>query len=144
MNSEELKVFLSSIRETDIEELRFEAGSSTVFFRKSETPHIAPVPSKAAAKPAETDRFVPFKSPMVGTFYHSESSDHPPFVIEGNHIVPGQKIGIIEAMKIIKDVSSNVKGRIARVSVKNGQSVEYGQELFLVDPEDSKETQESK
>jgi acetyl-CoA carboxylase biotin carboxyl carrier protein len=49
--------------------------------------------------------------------------------------VPGQKIGVIEAMKIIKDVTSNVQGKIVKVCVKNGQSVEYGQELFVIDPE---------
>lgn len=141
MNSDELKTFLTSLRDTDIEEMRFEAGKNTIFFRKSETPHVVTRPA-ALEEPADSDKgYVQFKSPMVGTFYHSESSDHPPFVIEGNHIVPGQKIGIIEAMKIIKDVSSDVKGRIVKVSVKNGQSVEYGQELFLVDPSDVKETE---
>jgi biotin carboxyl carrier protein len=72
---------------------------------------------------------------MVGTFFNSQSADHPPFVVEGSHVVPGQKIGIIEAMKIIKDVSSDLKGRIVKVAVKNGQPVEYGQELFQVDTE---------
>jgi acetyl-CoA carboxylase biotin carboxyl carrier protein len=145
MKPEELKQFLASLKDTDIEELRFESGPSTIYFRKGEVASVAvPVtvtaPSKAdkSAKKAEENRHIPFKSPMVGTFYHSESTDHPPFVIEGNHIVPGQKIGIIVAMKIIKDVTSNVKGKIVKVSVKNGQSVEYGQELFLIDPEADK------
>ena len=139
MNPEELKNFLSSLKGTDIEELRLETGDTKIFFKRSDLP--APV---ATAVKAEQEvqtlvepekKLVPIRSPMVGTFYHAQSPDHPPFVIEGNHIVPGQKIGIIEAMKIIKDVSSNIKGRIVKVSVKDGQSVEYGQELFLVDTE---------
>lgn len=141
MNPEELKAFLTSLRETDIEELLLESGSAKLFFRKSETADVTPPPAPAPkAKKKELSpeqKLVPVKSPMVGTFSHSESSDHPPFVMEGNHVTPGQKVGIIEAMKIIKDVTSNVKGKIVKVSVKNGQPVEYGQELFLVDPSDT-------
>jgi biotin carboxyl carrier protein len=136
MNPEELKNFLGALKNTDIEELRLQAGDTKIFFRKSEVTPVV-VPSAAAVrKPAVEERkLVPIRSPMVGTFYHSESSDHPPFIIEGSHVVPGQKVGIIEAMKIIKDVISNVEGKIVKVSVKNGQSVEYGQELFVIDTE---------
>lgn len=140
MNPEELKSFLSAIKDTDIEELRMESESGKLFFRKSDVAPLIMAKPEAKAAPVEKG-YVPFKSPMVGTFYHSESTDHPPFVIEGNHIVPGQKIGIIEAMKIIKDVTSNINGRIVKVCVKNGQSVEYGQELFLIDPETEKEAE---
>ncbi len=136
MNPEELKEFLKALHDTDIEELRVESGAARIFLRKSEvvaaSVPVAAAPKKAAA---EEKKVVPIKSPMVGTFYHSESSDHPPFVIEGNHIVPGQKIGIIETMKLNKDVGSSVSGKIVKVLVKNGQSVEYGQELFMVDTE---------
>ena len=140
MTSEELKDFLSSLKNTDIEELRIQSPDLIVSLKKGEVEYI-PEPVKPA-KPGgpavvAVNTLVPFKSPMVGTFYHSESADHPPFVIEGNHIVPGQKIGIIETMKIIKDVTSNVKGKIVKIFVKNGQSVEYGQELFQVDTADT-------
>lgn len=141
MNVEELKSFLTSIRNTDIEELNLEVGDAKIFLRKNES-GIASV-SAPAVKPVkkvipEEKKLIPIKSPMVGTFYHSESNSHPPFVIEGNHIIPGQKIGIIEAMKIIKDVTSNIKGKIVKVLVKNAQSVEYGQELFIIDTEENK------
>lgn len=139
MNPEELKVFLTSLKNTDIEELRLESPDLKVSLKKGEVEHI-PEPKRAAPaaeEEAPENVLVPFKSPMVGTFYHSESGDHPPFVIEGNHIAPGQKIGIIETMKIIKDVTSNIKGRIVKISVKNGQSVEYGQELFKIDTQDT-------
>lgn len=136
MNPEALKQLLESLRGTDIEELNLEAGETTLYFKRSDIPAPAPVAVAAAAPAKVEEKVVPVKSPMVGTFYHSDSADHPPFVIEGNHVSPGQKIGIIEAMKIIKNVNSNVKGRIVKVSVKDGQSVEYGQELFLVDTSD--------
>ena len=136
MNPEELKEFLNALHETDIEELRIESGATRIFLRKSEVTAVSIPPALAAQKAAQEEmKVVPIKSPMVGTFYHSESSDHPPFVIEGNHIVPGQKIGIIETMKLNKDVVSSATGKIVKVLVKNGQSVEYGQELFLVDTE---------
>jgi len=136
MNAQELKEFLANLKNTDIEELRLQSGDKKIFFKRSEVLSTE-VPSPAAAQnkktvPEET-KVKPIKAPMVGTFYHSPSQDHPPFVVDGENIVPGQKVGIIETMKIIKDVTSNLKGKIVKVSVKNGQSVEYGQELFLVD-----------
>ena len=138
MTSEELKDFLSSLKNTDIEELRFESTDLKVSLKKGEVESLPePVKPKPSAHAVVVNTVVPYKSPMVGTFFHSQSADHPPFVIEGNHIVPGQKIGIIETMKIIKDVISNVKGKIVKILVKNGQSVEYGQELFQVDTADT-------
>ncbi|MBN1823090.1 MAG: hypothetical protein JW803_02090 [Endomicrobiales bacterium] len=139
MKPDDLKDFLGTIRETDIEELVLESGDTKISFKKSEVPHVVVKEAdNGQASAGAGKKFKPFKSPMVGTFYHSESPDHPPFVIEGNHIVPGQKLGIIEAMKIIKDVNSDIKGKIAKVLVKNAQSVEYGQELFLIDTEHEK------
>jgi acetyl-CoA carboxylase biotin carboxyl carrier protein len=145
MNAEELKNFLNSLKGTDIEELRLETGDTKIFFKRNELQAQTVTATKteqAVDTLAEPEKkLMPIRSPMVGTFYHSGSPDHPPFVIEGNHIVPGQKIGIIEAMKIIKDVTSNIQGRIVKVSVKDGQSVEYGQELFLVDTENGSSEQ---
>ncbi|MCX5782453.1 MAG: hypothetical protein NT145_07100 [Elusimicrobia bacterium] len=135
MNAQELKEFLENLKNTDIEELRLESGEKKIFFKKSDVAVTETPQSSAPAKknvPEET-KLKAIKAPMVGTFFHSPSQDHPPFVVDGENIVPGQKIGIIETMKIIKDVTSNLKGKIVKVSVKNGQSVEYGQELFLVD-----------
>jgi len=145
MNTEELKVFLASLKNTDIEELRYETDTEKVLVKKGDVAHIPEPQEKTGGNKAEAvkeNTVVSFKSPMVGTFYHSESADHPPFVIEGNHVVPGQKIGIIETMKIIKDVASNVKGKIVKIAVKNGQSVEYGQELFLIDTQVDEEEKE--
>ena len=137
MKTKELKEFITSLKSTDIEELKVESGGSEIYFKK---PDVISVPRPEQANSAQKQklqekekRTVPVKSPMVGTFYHSESKDRPPYVMAGNHVVPGQKIGLIEAMKIIKDVNSNVKGRIIKSLVKNGHPVEYGQELFLVE-----------
>jgi acetyl-CoA carboxylase biotin carboxyl carrier protein len=141
MDQNELKQFLTSFKETDIEELRLESDELKIYFKKSEvfTPEV-PVVLETAKKEeiVEEKKLTAVKSPMVGTFFCAESSDHPPFVIEGNHIKPGQKVGIIEAMKIMKDVNSNIGGKIVKVLIKDAHPVEYGQELFLVDTEDVK------
>ncbi|MEE2876191.1 MAG: acetyl-CoA carboxylase biotin carboxyl carrier protein [Candidatus Neomarinimicrobiota bacterium] len=74
-------------------------------------------------------------SPMVGTFYCSSSPESPPFVNEGDHVTTGQTLCIIEAMKIMNEIESEVTGRITRVFGENGQAVEYGQTLFVVEPD---------
>ncbi len=134
MNSAEIKKFLESIRETDIEEMEFEAGDTSVYLKKSEVMK-KPVP-EAPKKAAEKSPIVPIKSTMVGTFHSSPAHDRPPFVVEGNHVEVGQKIGTIVAMRINKDILATTKGKVVEVKVKDGQSVEYGQELFLVDTSD--------
>ncbi len=133
MNPNEIKKFLESIRETDIEEVEFDSGETSVYFKKSEITQKNSAPKKAAVIKSPV---VPVKSTMVGTFYNSPANDRPPFIVEGNHIQIGQKIASIEAMKIIKDVIATTEGKVVKVCVQNGQSVEYGQELFLVDTSD--------
>lgn len=140
MNPQEIKDFLKSIHDTDIEELQYENGEDSLYLRKNQVEAIAPVvktktkeaPAKEkAAAPKST--MVAIKSTMVGTFASAPNNDKPPFVMEGDNVKPGQKVGQIEAMKIIKDVHSNVGGKIVKISVSNGESVEYGQDLFLID-----------
>jgi acetyl-CoA carboxylase biotin carboxyl carrier protein len=146
MDPKELKEFLESLKETDIEELNLESNDTQLSFKRDNVPSVPLNPGSVAGNGRDKDNpgaekkkeFVPIKSPMVGTFYYSDSSDRPPFIIEGNHVTPGQKVGIIEAMKIMKEVNTNVKGKIVKVLVENGQAVEYGQPLFLADPEDIK------
>ncbi|MDD2524012.1 MAG: biotin/lipoyl-containing protein [Endomicrobiia bacterium] len=133
MNPIEIKKFLESIRETDIEEMKFDAGETSLYFKKSEITQKVVEPKKVVI---EKSPIVPIKSTMVGTFYNSPANDRPPFIVEGNHIDIGQKIASIEAMKIIKDVIATTKGKVVKICVQNGQSVEYGQELFLVDTSD--------
>jgi acetyl-CoA carboxylase biotin carboxyl carrier protein len=76
----------------------------------------------------------PVTSPMVGTFYYAASPKDPPYVQEGDTIQPGDRVGIVEAMKMMNEIESEVAGRIARILVKNGQPVEYGQALMIVEP----------
>lgn len=77
---------------------------------------------------------VEITSPMVGTFYRSPSPDAPPFVQIGDHVAVGQTVCIIEAMKLMNDMPAEVSGKVVKLLVDNGTTVEYGQPLFLVDP----------
>jgi len=74
------------------------------------------------------------KSPIVGTFYKAPAPDAAPFVDVGATIQPGTVLCIVEAMKLMNEIESDVAGRISKVMVENGQAVEYGQPLFLVEP----------
>ena len=81
-----------------------------------------------------TAHLVTVEAPMVGTFYRAPKPDAPPFVAEGDVVKEGQVVCIVEAMKLMNEIESKVAGRIAKVVVENGQPVEFGQPLFLVDP----------
>jgi acetyl-CoA carboxylase biotin carboxyl carrier protein len=74
------------------------------------------------------------KSPMVGTFFASPSPDAPPFVGVGDRVSLGQVLCIVEAMKLMNEIESEVAGEIVRIHVENGQPVEYGQPLFTIKP----------
>ncbi|MBU4376437.1 MAG: acetyl-CoA carboxylase biotin carboxyl carrier protein [Candidatus Omnitrophica bacterium] len=74
------------------------------------------------------------KSPMVGTFYASPSPDAPPFVKVGDNVALGQVVCIIEAMKLMNEIKSEIKGKVAAVLVENADPVEFSQTLFLVEP----------
>lgn len=78
--------------------------------------------------------FVEITSPMVGTFYRASSPEAPPFVDVGDHVKEGETVCIIEAMKLMNDMPSEVSGKIVKIIAENGSTVEYGQALFLVDP----------
>ena len=73
------------------------------------------------------------KSPLVGTFYRSPAPGAPPFVEEGDLVSPGQVLCIIEALKVMNEIESDVRGRVEKILVENGETVEYGQPLFLID-----------
>ncbi|TMQ55873.1 MAG: acetyl-CoA carboxylase biotin carboxyl carrier protein [Candidatus Eisenbacteria bacterium] len=86
---------------------------------------------EAEAKPPKN--LVPIKSPMVGTFYRAPAPDADNYVEENSTVTVGQTVCIVEAMKLMNEIESEVEGRIARILVENAQPVEYGQTLFLVE-----------
>lgn len=91
-------------------------------------PEATPAPAEAAAASGHV-----VKSPMVGTFYTSSSPEAKPFVQVGSVVKEGETICIIEAMKILNEIEADKSGTVTRVMVDNGQAVEYGQPLFMIE-----------
>lgn len=104
------------------------AEATPVVVRAGETaPQPTPEPQKAQVP---QDNLHVITSPIVGTFYRSSSPTTEPFVKEGDIITPGKTLCIIEAMKLMNEIQSEVSGTVVRVHAENGQPVEYGQPLF--------------
>jgi acetyl-CoA carboxylase biotin carboxyl carrier protein len=162
MNEKYIKKLIRLVEESDIESLEVSSwgrkvritqrlspssnGSSDsaaivqpiVTAKKIETPNPAPSaapPVPTEAPPAEdTERLVAIKSPMVGTFYAAPSPEADPYVSPNEKITVGQVVCIVEAMKLMNEIESELSGRVAQILVENAQPVEFGQELFLIDP----------
>jgi acetyl-CoA carboxylase biotin carboxyl carrier protein len=110
----------------------------------SKTPHIVTIPhfnmsqetipQAPAKKEEQAKNLVEVKSPMIGTFYRSPAPEAQPFVEVGQNIEPGQVVCIIEAMKLMNEIKSEIKGKIVEVLAENGHPVEFGQPLFLIEP----------
>lgn len=92
---------------------------------------MAELPAPVAAVPAQTGHVV--KSPMVGTFYRASSPGAKSFVEVGSVVKEGETICIIEAMKILNEIEADKSGTVARILGENGQAVEYGQPLFVIE-----------
>ncbi|MBX5482721.1 MAG: acetyl-CoA carboxylase biotin carboxyl carrier protein [Myxococcaceae bacterium] len=91
-------------------------------------PAVEAAPAAAAQKPGHL-----VTSPFVGTFYRAPAPDQPPFVEVGSLVKKGQPLCIIEAMKLMNEIESEVEGRVAEILVENGQPVEFGQALFRIE-----------
>lgn len=96
-------------------------------------PAEAPQPEAAQAKDGCAG-CVEIRAPIVGTFYRSPAPDAPPYAEEGDRVEKGQVLCIIEAMKLMNEIESEVTGIVKKILVKNGEPVEYGQPLFLIQP----------
>jgi acetyl-CoA carboxylase biotin carboxyl carrier protein len=91
----------------------------------------APAPAAASGPPVGT---IEIKSPMVGTFYRSSNPESPSYVEEGDQVTAETAVCIVEAMKVFNEIKAEVEGTIVSILVENGQTVEYGQPMFLVKP----------
>lgn len=140
MEIDDLKGLIELLKDTDITELQIEKDGNKVKIRREKRlssielsrPVVA---EKLAAEPIEdTQRLVTVTSPIVGTFYRSSSPETEPFVQTGARIKKGQVLCVIEAMKLMNEIESEVEGVIVRILVENGHSVEYGEPLFLIEP----------
>jgi acetyl-CoA carboxylase biotin carboxyl carrier protein len=99
-----------------------------------EVPLEPPTASGAPSETEGTDKLIEVTSPMVGTFYRAPAPDAPPYVEVGARVGQGTVLCIIEAMKLMNEMESEVEGTIAKILAENAQPVEYGQVLFVIDP----------
>jgi acetyl-CoA carboxylase biotin carboxyl carrier protein len=101
-------------------------------------PAAAPAPAAAAAAPVPAapvaSNLIEIKSPMIGTFYRSSAPDKPAFIEVGSEIKVGDKVCIVEAMKLFNEIESEVSGRIVKILVNDMSPIEFDQPLFLVEP----------
>ncbi len=143
MEFEELKELMHLLKDTDITEVQIERDGVKVkikrdkFFGHLEVqPHVLPE-RKEIKKEAEEEpegRLLTVTSPIVGTFYRSPSPDASSFVEIGTRVKKGQVLCIIEAMKLMNEIESEIDGVVVRILVENGHPVEYGEPLFMIDP----------
>jgi acetyl-CoA carboxylase biotin carboxyl carrier protein len=98
------------------------------------TPPITTAPTHTVAPEIAFPKGHIITSPMVGTYYNSPSPKDPPFAQLEDEIEPGDTVGIIEAMKIMNEIESEIAGKVIHIFVKNGQSVEYGQPIMVLEP----------
>jgi acetyl-CoA carboxylase biotin carboxyl carrier protein len=108
------------------------AAPPTVAALPAAPPPVVERPVVVDAAPATS---VSIEAPMVGTFYRASSPTAEPYVREGDLVKEGQILCIIEAMKLMNEIESKAAGRVAKILVENGQPVEYGQPLFLLEPQ---------
>lgn len=151
---EDLKALIGLVAKEAIQEFEFESGSVRFRIRKdAPAPASAPAPQPAAPAPAPSVQpagptqavVVPatpapeaepglhyITSPIVGTFYRAPNPNAPLYVQAGDRIRPGQTLCIVEAMKLMNEIESDVAGEVVKILVENGQPVEYGERLFAV------------
>ncbi|MCK4633011.1 MAG: acetyl-CoA carboxylase biotin carboxyl carrier protein [candidate division Zixibacteria bacterium] len=111
------------------------APQATISPQAARSPEIAPAPAPSETTTGETSRYVEVTSPMVGTFYSAPSPEASPYVSPNEKVVTGQVLCIVEAMKLMNEIESDASGRVVEIRGENGKPVEYGQVLFVIDPE---------
>ena len=154
MNIKEIKEMLALMNENSLVELEIEKDGMRIRLKKggagqaeggvpyiiqqeslvtaSSRPQTAAPVAEAPAKPAV--KTLEIKAPMVGTFYRAPSPEAPPYVEVGQVVEPGQVVCIIEAMKLMNEIKSEIRGKDAEITVDNAEPVEFGQSMFIIEP----------
>jgi len=149
MKAKDIKKLLDLIVQSGLEEVSVETEHIKLATKRiapglspmaALPPYPTPMPPLPSAPHASADaeaahsNHVAIKAPMVGTFYQSNSPEAPPFVQVGDPVQQGQKLCIIEAMKLFNEIESEVSGTVVQVLVEDASPVEYDQPLFLIAP----------
>ncbi len=151
MNVKEIKEMLNLMNENGLTELEIEKDGMRIRLKKTQGPqdqayssapviiereNVSPAAQResAAAQQKPAGNTVEIKAPMVGTFYRAPSPEAPPYAEVGQTVEAGQVICIIEAMKLMNEIKSEVKGKILEILAENTEPVEFGQPMFLIEP----------
>lgn len=145
MELNEIKQIMELLKESDITELVIEREGAKLKIKRERfmpsfeiTPAIkqptAAVTKEEAEEAEDTQRLVTITSPIVGIFHRSPAPEASPFVEVGSTVKKGQVLCIIEAMKLMNEIESDTDGVITKILIENGQPVEYGEPLFLIEP----------
>lgn len=146
MEVKEMKELIAAVSSANVDEFQYEDDDFSIKIAKKKA-KIATVDATVAGVPVQTSAIMPetdtdaaeevisgdeIKAPLVGTFYVAPSEGAEPFVSVGDKVKKGQVIGIVEAMKLMNEVESEYDGTVAAVLVENGEMVEYGQPLMII------------
>jgi oxaloacetate decarboxylase alpha subunit len=149
MNIKEIKEMINLMNENGLVELEIEKDGMRIRLKKTGSgmegvsgPIVIERETAPSAKatftsePAKevSSKNVEIKAPMVGTFYRAPAPEAPPYIEIGQVIEAGQVLCIIEAMKLMNEIKSEIKGRIVEILVENAEPVEFGQSMFIVEP----------
>jgi acetyl-CoA carboxylase biotin carboxyl carrier protein len=143
MNRERLEELIRIAEEYDLEEIEVTEGDSAIRIRRrcavqpavdEAIPPERPATERTVESVEESKGLVAIDSPIVGTFYRAPSPDAETYVEVNDEIEVGQVVCIVEAMKLMNEIQSNVAGRVVTIPVENAEPVEYGQPLFWIDP----------
>jgi acetyl-CoA carboxylase biotin carboxyl carrier protein len=153
MSNDEIKELIQLVVDSGIAELELQRGDSRVRIRRTldrqemqmtapmpastptsiaETVHTSSSPAAPPPAPAANEHIV--KSPIVGTYYESPKPGDPPFVKVGDSVEPGQVLCIIESMKLMNEIESEIAGTVVAKLMESGRPVEYGEALFALRP----------
>lgn len=144
MEFEKIIELIQTVSDSNLMEFHFQEGNLNISMSLdksvkvqtvSDEPSGLQVLSQAVSETeqaSENDRKI-VKSPLVGTYYEASSPDSDPFVKVGDQVKKGQILGIVEAMKLMNEIESEFDGKVKEILVKNGQIIEFGQPMFVIE-----------
>lgn len=139
MDTDKIQSIMKMFENSQISKMDLTDGQMHIILEKNQVSEIVMDQSfqvkEEKQKKQENNQGIAFKSPLVGTFYSASAEGKEPFVKVGDYVHKGDTLCIIEAMKVMNEISSDMDGRIVAIEVKNGQSVEFDQVLMRIEGE---------
>ena len=151
MKNKEIRDIINFIKKTDLDDVSIETEHYKIRVKKNNPDNYTSSEKttrefieskeeepekieKTVIQKEKTNNHIVIKSPIIGTFYRSSNPESQPFVNEGDKIIEGQTVCVIEAMKLFNEIESEISGIIIEILVDDASPVEYDQDLFIVDP----------